>query len=510
MAAKKAKKTTKSSKTKKRSFDYEKIVIGVLVICLIGAIGYAVANLDRFVDRGPRDSREVVASVDGDPIYKEEVDKKMKYLQAQLGPEAITWDFTLNHTINQHILLSEAEARGIKADKQKIIDGVDAWFDQLYEQNGPEQLAQILAAQNMTVEEFRNDTIQMYIDDFVVFKLFNETIFNDINEEDYYDTEITDEDVRQYFDENRDLFDRVDASHILVCYAGAPGCESNRTKEEALARIQEVYDKLMNNGDFAELAKEYSDDTYSAAQGGELGEFARGEMVPEFEEAAFALKYPNQISDIIETDYGYHIIMLNSKRSEFEDFGDEISMQLQFTRQQEAAAEVRAAQEAALTDYIANLRDKADIRYYAPNPELKNDVTATPGIMTFSAKEGEICTENGKPVVRLFSTTSCPHCRWIGDTFDETMKELEAQGKVVAYHWELDTEDNTLTSTKEGYMPEEEKNIYLKFNPQGSVPTFVFGCKYYRIGTGYERENNLAMEKAEFKAVVDKLNEELG
>ncbi len=134
-----------------------------------------------------------------------------------------------------------------------------------------------------------------------------------------------------------------------------------------------------------------------------------------------------------------------------------------------------------------------------------NSISPT-SIKSFSKMENaQICKENGKPVVRLFSTTWCPHCIWIKDAFDSTMREYTAQGKIAAYHWELDTGDNTLTPEAEGAVPDSETNIYKQFNPKGTVPTFVFGCEYYRIGNAYESQNDLKAEIGEFKAVIEEL-----
>jgi len=497
-------KRIKTKKVKKKKKDYEKIIIGVLVVCLIAAIGYGIVNLDRFV-QNETDDREIVASVNGEAIYKDVIDKKLMYLQAQLGP-MITWEFTLNHTINQHILLQKANEMGITVDEQKIIEGVEQWFDQLDEQMDPDQLQTILAMQNVTLEEFKNDTIRMYIDDFVVFTLFNDTIFSTIDESQYTNGTVTDEEILEHYEANKDSFVAIDASHILVCYTGAASCTQNRTKEEAETRINEVYQMLLDSGDFEDIAKEYSDGP-SGPAGGNLGEFPKGQMVPAFEEAAFALK-PSQLSDIVETDFGFHIIKLNSRKEGYENFKTQISFQLQYEKQQLGMDEIRKVQEIALTKYLSDLRSESDIRYYTANPEIGKDVATTPGIMTFSVKENEICTENGKPIIRLFSTNSCPHCKWIGETYDTMMRDLEKEGKIVAHHWKLDTEDDSISTIKETFMPEEEKNVYFEFNPRGSVPTFVFGCKYYRIGNGYESEDSLTMEKAEFTAVIDRLIEE--
>lgn len=122
---------------------------------------------------------------------------------------------------------------------------------------------------------------------------------------------------------------------------------------------------------------------------------------------------------------------------------------------------------------------------------------------TFSQTEDELCTEDGKPLVVLFSTTWCPHCKWIKSTFEETVKEYG--NSIKAYHWEIDINDNTLTSAVETVVPTELKALYSKYNPKGSIPTFVFGCKYVRIGNGYERQKDLDSEKAEFKEIIDEL-----
>jgi thiol-disulfide isomerase/thioredoxin len=130
-------------------------------------------------------------------------------------------------------------------------------------------------------------------------------------------------------------------------------------------------------------------------------------------------------------------------------------------------------------------------------------VKETSQIKTFQATGDELCTENGKPLVMLFSTTWCGHCAWIKDTFDSTVKEYE--GKIAAYHWQIDTGDNTLSSIIESEVPKSYLDIYRKYNPRGSIPTFVFGCEYTRIGNGYGRENDLKAEAAEFRAVIEAL-----
>jgi len=130
---------------------------------------------------------------------------------------------------------------------------------------------------------------------------------------------------------------------------------------------------------------------------------------------------------------------------------------------------------------------------------------ANPEILTFFDSGEPVCTVDGKPVVYLFSTTWCGHCGWIKDTFDSTVKEYVDAGKIVAYHYQIDTGDDTLTEEVETSVPDSDMAVYGKFNPGGSIPTFVFGCKYYRIGNGFESQQDLAAEEAEFRKVIDDL-----
>jgi len=131
--------------------------------------------------------------------------------------------------------------------------------------------------------------------------------------------------------------------------------------------------------------------------------------------------------------------------------------------------------------------------------------TSRTSIQTFLATNDELCTDaEGKPIIRFFATSWCPHCKWIKSTYIQVMKDYIAEGKITAYLWEVDTNDDLLQDDQQP-VPESEKELFKKYNPQGSIPTFVFGCKYYRIGNGYEQINDLEAEKAEFHAVIKNL-----
>ena len=102
------------------------------------------------------------------------------------------------------------------------------------------------------------------------------------------------------------MADQVSASHILLMYEGSARSTATRSKDEALAEIEALAKQLADGGDFGQLAAENSD-CPSGAKGGDLGTFGRGQMVGAFEDTAFGLEV-GATSDVIETDFGYHLI----------------------------------------------------------------------------------------------------------------------------------------------------------------------------------------------------------
>ncbi len=102
------------------------------------------------------------------------------------------------------------------------------------------------------------------------------------------------------------MSDQIRASHILVSHSEAQGATSQLTKEDALTQIENLRTQLETGREFSDLAKEFSD-CPSSGQGGDLGTFGRGAMVPAFDQAAFDLE-TNGVSEVVETEFGYHLI----------------------------------------------------------------------------------------------------------------------------------------------------------------------------------------------------------
>jgi len=165
-------------------------------------------------------------------------------------------------------------------------------------------------------------------------------------------TVVTPNEVQSYYNENIQQFqtpEQVRASHILLKTEG---------KDEAAVRRQAegLLEQVKAGADFAQLATKYSEDEGSAKAGGDLDYFGRGRMVPEFETAAFAME-PGQISDLVKTQYGFHIIKVVDKKPattrSLDEVRAQISEQLSFQKAQQAVA----AQARALDDKIDDPSD---------------------------------------------------------------------------------------------------------------------------------------------------------
>ncbi|WP_224771217.1 peptidylprolyl isomerase [Metabacillus idriensis] len=235
----------------------------------------------------PYATEEAVASVNGEKISKDEL---YSLLIDQGGTQLV------DYLITEKIIEQES-------DKQDITISNDAVEEEyktvIASYGGEEAFIQQLETSGSTVEDVKKDLET----NLKIEKLLESEI------------KISEDEMKTYFDENKESFaepEQVKASHILV---------------EDEAKAKEVKEKLDGGADFTELAKEYSTDTSNSEDGGDLGYFAKGEMVAEFEEVTFAMK-EGEISDPVKTEFGYHIIKFADKKAAadaaFEDKKEEI------------------------------------------------------------------------------------------------------------------------------------------------------------------------------------------
>ena len=192
----------------------------------------------------------------------------------------------------QKLLLREAEAKGFKKDNASA----HAEFDKIKKQAG-DQFQAGLASMGLTEAELLDKLAE---------QLQINAFFDSL-------AKVDEKEAKEFYDKNPTLFKTMKASHILAKYKDVEsGKEPTQAdKDEALARIKEVQKQLAAGKSFEEVAKEKSD-CPSKDAGGDLGEFGEGQMVPEFEKALLALA-EGQISEPVETRFGYHIIKSGGK-----------------------------------------------------------------------------------------------------------------------------------------------------------------------------------------------------
>ena len=286
---------------------------------------------------------DVVVTVNGNPITAEDVAEQIAKLPAYYFSKGKDNETIRNAIIEQliakELLVLQSKELGITATDLEI----------------QEALENITKQAQLSVEEFRQRLIEENITQTELEEMIKEqlSINKVIEREVLKNVQVTEEEISAYYDEQKETLAEVRASHILVCYDGALRCEENRTKEEAEIEAERIIRELKYNGaDFAALAKSYSNDPSAQFNGGDLGWFTKGQMVPEFENAVFSMNVGEMTDTPVETVYGYHIILVTDKKEELMDFKEEIETSLLLEKQK-----------AAVEAYLSQLKTAASIVY---------------------------------------------------------------------------------------------------------------------------------------------------
>ncbi|MDP2945780.1 MAG: peptidylprolyl isomerase [Atribacterota bacterium] len=243
----------------------------------------------------------------------------------------------LDQLINYELFYQQAQKEKVKISNDEINLEIDKIKDNF---SSPEEFDGALKVNNITLVRLKED-------------IKRQLMINSILKETRNQISISDEELVEYYNKNKESFlepEQVHACHILV-----------ETEEEANNLLLQLKEGII---DFAEMAKEKST-CPSAENGGDLGFFTRGQMVKEFEDAAFSLE-PGKISDVVQTQFGYHIIKCEEKKDEysptFEEAKENISSTLKYQKENEA-----------ISALISKLREEAVIVYnYDFNSEIES------------------------------------------------------------------------------------------------------------------------------------------
>lgn len=290
-----------------------------------------------------------VAKVNGTVITKVEFERAMKVMLAQTGaPSSLTSDqkksaetAVLNQLVSAELLFQEArklEIKDIEKLVTKKIDDAKAKF------SSPAQFYKSLSDNGITENELKDYARkEIYINNLIEVRIASKVV-------------VTDDEERRFYDENPDMFkmpESVRASHILIGFdPKASDAERNLAREKA----ETILKKVRGGADFSTAAKENST-CPSSKQGGDLGFFTRGQMVLPFENVAFKLNI-GEVSDVVETQFGYHIIKVLEKQPARSIFFDEVRKKVHDYLTSQKIRE-------GITDYVEKLRKDGKVEILA-------------------------------------------------------------------------------------------------------------------------------------------------
>jgi peptidyl-prolyl cis-trans isomerase C len=246
-----------------------------------------------------------IATVNGEKISKAELEAAIRSVELQNGGRSVPperrdeiYRGVLDNLVSIRVLRQEVTARHMTASDADIL----AHINQLRKQFPSEAaFRQAMAQQHVSQEKLRDDARM----DLLVNRLLESEVNGRLS--------VKPGDVSAFYEKNPDQFtqsETVRASHIFVIVP--PGADAN-TKAAAKARAEEALKAVRAGKDFAAVARAYSQDGGSAQRGGDLGFVPRGQTAPAFENAAFSLKV-GQISDVVESPFGFHVIKVTERR----------------------------------------------------------------------------------------------------------------------------------------------------------------------------------------------------
>ncbi len=249
---------------------------------------------------------QIAAVVGNEIILKSEVDYQVQLAayQNKLNPDdPALRKRILEAMVDDKLILTQAILDSVTVSDDDVNRQLDARIQNLIKQVGSQEKVEQIYG--MSISKIRNEFKE---------DMRKQLIIDKEKENKFGDMKVSPLEVRNFYNEYKDSLqevpEEVTLSHIFIVPK-----PSGKARQEAYAKAEALLDSLKHGADFAELAKKYSQDPGSASDGGDLGWAKRGQFVPEFEHAVYALK-PGEISGIVETQFGFHIIQLLQRRGD--------------------------------------------------------------------------------------------------------------------------------------------------------------------------------------------------
>lgn len=250
---------------------------------------------------GPGEFPDVVARVNGTDITKKALLNRAEAIRNQMPSTEIGPDFyqrVLADMVSGELLFQSVEKKGMAPTDQEVEAELQSQTQQL---GGDAALQKALDSQGMTLDDLRAELKKEIAIQNLVEKQFIPSIT------------VTEEEKHKFYNENAAQMKRPPQFRVAHILIGVDKDATEEQKAEAKKKATAIHGMLEAGQDFAELAKKNSDDPGSKDKGGELPWMSAGQTVPEFEKAALALK-PGELSGVVETQFGYHIIRMEETR----------------------------------------------------------------------------------------------------------------------------------------------------------------------------------------------------
>ena len=274
-------------------------LIGVFLL-LVNSVGYGQQLIDGVV--AVVGDRAVLFSELNTVLMQYSIQNQVNLFENPEQLKKLSQRF-LQSLIDEKLLLIKAEEDTIEADEEQIEQTLNQQIEAMIRQAGSQQ----------ALEQFYNAPLAMIKKEFRK-QIENQYKISQLRQKRFGNIKISRREVEAFYQHYKDsipaMEPTVDISHILMQIK-----PSEESYQKAYEKIQAIRERLNQGANFAELAREYSEDPGSASRGGDLGFVSRGDLVKEFEEVAFALK-EGEISDIVQTQFGFHIIQLLERRGE--------------------------------------------------------------------------------------------------------------------------------------------------------------------------------------------------
>jgi len=330
--------------------NIERYDVAGLLATLNGEEGADPPTRKKQAKEQPRPSGDDMVRVNGAAITRTDLDRAVKVMMAQnkvqqpVAPEILrqAQEAALEQLTSAELLYQEASKLEIEDLDQQVAARI---AESRAKFASEQEFGKSLESVDMTLKDLKEYTRR----DIVINKFIEKRFAAK--------SAVSETEARKFYDENLEKYfkkpESVRASHILV---GSDDKSSREERRKAEKKAEALLKRVRAGEDFAAIAK--SDSTCpSASQGGDLGNFGRGQMVPAFEKAAFALDV-GQISDVVETQFGYHIVKLTGKQEmTTEKFDDVKAKIMDFVKREKTQKD--------LAEWLAELRKAASIQKIA-------------------------------------------------------------------------------------------------------------------------------------------------